>query len=224
MTMQWYNENEGRAYPLSELATLVDINGVTLPNDILVDLCVLVPPIHQNVYVSSIRITPALVSIGISSDVSGLLVGTFTRDSVRPYAAYALTALVDNVSGHVTFGEHRSVITEDYRFASVAASGLATRAVHVVDTLPVNKLLKLYGNPNQSIRGLVRLVAGSGLAITQDPDDSETILITLNADLAQAFASPCTEVANADACGAPPIRRINNICPDENGKIILRFE
>ena len=42
--MQWCNENEGRAYPVAETAGRVSDSGQPLPDDILVDLGILVAP------------------------------------------------------------------------------------------------------------------------------------------------------------------------------------
>ena len=42
--IQWCNENEGRAYPIAEGASQVDVRGNRLPTDILADACIMVPP------------------------------------------------------------------------------------------------------------------------------------------------------------------------------------
>ena len=56
----WCNENEGRAYPISETATQIDVYGNMLPTNILADMCVAIPPEYADVYVAAVSVTPAL--------------------------------------------------------------------------------------------------------------------------------------------------------------------
>jgi hypothetical protein len=215
----WYNENEGRAYPIREDATRISTNGDMLPNDIVADLCISVPPEHGDAFIGSIRITPTIVSISVRSTLSGLLLGTFNRNSLQPFRTYALTPVISDVSGRVVFGTHRAVTTEDYRFTTAAQTGLEQRAVKLVETLPVHRLLRYGGNTATYADGLVRLVAGNGIEFDKDLVNNK-IIVKLAVDSQSVFVSPCTTAA----CGVPPIRRIAGVCPDANGRITLRFE
>jgi len=222
--IQWYNENEGRAYPLQEVATKVSDGGHQLPDDIIVDMGLMVPPTYEDTYVSSVRVTSSVVTVGISSSASGLMVGTYLRSAVRPHAAYPLTGLVNNVSGWIVFGNHRAVGTEDYRFSGPEQSGVAARALRIIDEIPVTYFVKLGGRADQIADRLVRMTAGGGLTIERDESDPQKIVIQLSPELRQAFLGPCNELSTADICGVPPMRRINGVCPDEDGRITLRFE
>jgi hypothetical protein len=215
----WYNENEGRAYPIREDATLTSTNGDILPSDILADLCIAVPPEHSDAFIGSVRITPSIVSISIRSTLSGLLLGTFNRNDLRPFSSYALTPVIPDVSGRVVFGTHRSVTTEDYRFTAAAQTGLEQRAVKIIEALPVHRLLRYGGSTASYADGLVRLVAGNGIEFDKDLVNNK-IIVKLTAGSQAIFVSPCT----AEPCGVQPVRRIAGVCPDENGRITLRFE
>ena len=104
--IQWYNDNEGRSYPLAEAATGATDTDVQLPMDIIADMGLLVPPSYGNVYLSSLYVSDTLVTLGIRSTSTGLLVGTYSRSAVVPYTAYALTAIADDVSGWAPAGVH----------------------------------------------------------------------------------------------------------------------
>jgi len=222
--IQWYNENGGRAYPLAEQSTQVSNAGRSLPDDILVDFGLMVPPGYTDVYLSSIKVTPTLITLGISSPTSGLFVGTYAASAVEPYTAYPLTGLVDNVSGWVVFGNHNTVVSDDYRFASATQSGIEARALRVVDVLPVSKLLRLGGNPTQLVEQLVQLVGGQGVVVEIDSVDDQKIIVKLDPDMEHLFVGPCNEVSRTEVCGVPPMTSLNGVCPDATGKITIRFE
>ena len=222
--IQWYNENEGRAYPLSEMASHVADNGAILPDDVIVDLGLTVDPRYTDVRVSSVRITPRLVTVGISSASAGLLVGTFVRDAVQPYTAYALTGVVDNVSGWVVFGTHRAVTTEDYRFATPAQSAIEVRAIRNIEALPVSGICKAGGNPEAVLRGVVRLRGGAGVTVVKDPFEPQAVLVSLTPDIIHNIISPCNFPATRNICKNAPIRTINGVPCDSDGNLTVRFE
>lgn len=220
--MQWYNENEGRNYPVAENVTHKDNSGLLLPTDIVVDVSVIVPPECSDVYFSSIRITPTIVSVALCSSLSGLMVGTYARSQVQPHMAYPLTPVIPDVSGWIVFGTHRSVVTEDYRFSGFAQSGLESKAVHVIPHLPVRRFLRVAGSSSNYADDIVELVAGNGVDISKDPD-SNTVIIKLTPDQQALFVGPCKTAVSSSSCGATPIKKIDGVCPDANGRITLRF-
>jgi len=220
--IQGYNENEGRSYPVSEMATKVDDAGKLLPDDILVDMGLMIDPAHTDVYLSSLRITPKFVTLGISSSVSGLLVGTYAITDVQAYKAYPLTAVVDNVSGWVVFGEHKATTTETYAFSIPTQSRIELRAVKQIEALPVTSLSKLYGS-DVKLQGIVKLRGGSGITLTKDPIYSNRIRVNLDTAVGHNLVSPCNTPASRKLCGNTPFRTINGVPADEYGKITVRF-
>ncbi len=219
--IQWYNENAGRAYPVSETATRVDDAGKLLPDDILVDMGLMIDPTYTDVYLSSLRVTSQYVTLGISSPVSGLLVGTYLRDTLNPYKAYALTSAVDNVSGWVVFGDHVVTTPETYLFATPEQSRLELRVIRSVDALPVKSISKLYGN--DKLTGIVKLHNGSGITLTRDPIYTNRIRVNLDTATGHNLVSPCNTPASRQLCKNTPFRTINGVPADANGKITLRF-
>lgn len=222
--IQWYNENEGRAYPLSEHATGVSRSGRRLPEDILVDMNVMVPPAHAAVYVRALRITNTIITVGLCSELSGLLVGTYARSQVTPNVAYPLTPLVPDVSGWVVFGNHLFQGLEDYRFGGVEASGLEQRAIRVVDALPVKKFVRFDGRMDKYADRIVRIQAGNSILVEQDSIDPQRVIVKLKPDMQSKFMGPCNDPATGDSCGVPPMRQIAGVCPDADGTITIRFE
>lgn len=222
--INWCNENEGRGYPIAEHTTRVSDSGQTLPNDILADLGILVPVDYAGLRVSTVYLSAYLVSVSISADAGGLLTGTFQRNTTRPYTAYALTPLIDDVSGWVVFGNHQFTVPEHYRFATAAQAAIETRCVRVIPPPGVKRFQRIGNAATVYAANLVKLTGGPQFVIEQDSDNAQNIIVRLGNDVKDRFTEPCTRPASSDACGVPPVRRLNNVQADENGVITLRFE
>lgn len=224
--IQWLNENENRAYPVAEYATQLDDQGRLLPTDIIADVGLMLPPSHQEVHFTSIRITEQSVVVGLASPLSGLFIGTFNRAALTPYTAYPLTPLLSDISGWIVFGHHIASGIEDYRFAQPLASRVEMRAVRMIDEIPVKKFIKFGGSDVIAADKIVTFQGGSGVVFELDPDDptGHTILVSLDDEHKYSFVSPCLAWASRDICGAVPMRSFNGVCPDDDGRIELRFE
>lgn len=221
-TVQWYNTNEGRAYPLNEYSTQQSADGSHLDREILVDAGIMVPPEYKDIYLSSVRITAAIVTISFSSATTGLLVCTLPRSSVRPYVAYPLTGLVSNISGWVVFGSFSG--TCDLRFNNAEQSGLEQRAVHIVNTIPVTGVKKYRGS-ELTLDKVIKLKAGPHIELLHSEYYPQKLTVRLRSTSKHMFTSPCSGIVNdKDRCWLTPIRSINGVCADSNGVITLRFE
>jgi len=222
--IQWFNENEGRKYPLSETASGVDDTGQIVPSDILVDAGIMVPSDYADVRLHSLVVTTDIITLALTSATSALMVGTFARSAVEPYKAYPLTPVVNNVSGWVVFGTHRTVVEERYKFSTAAQAQLEQRAVRVVDNLAVTLCRKFGGQASRTVGKVVTLNAGVGITIQQDTVDPQKIVIGLKESVASSFISPCDNPANEDRCGVAPLKSILGVCADVNGRVTLRLE
>jgi hypothetical protein len=221
---QWYNENEGRKFPLAELATCASDTHEQLPNDVLADMGLLLPPAYEDAYVGSLCVTDTLVSLGIQTDSTGLLVGTWNRNDLVAYTAYPLTGLVDDVSGWIVFGNHLLRGRNIYRFSSATQSRISERAIRRVHPIPVKHFQLFEGRTDLYADRVVRFVGRGGIIVEAHESDPQTVVVRLSPDLWTQYLGPCNEVADDEACDVPPLRGFNGVCPDENGRITLRFE
>jgi hypothetical protein len=222
--IQWLNDNEGRAYPVAETATQLDNRGTGLPMDLVVDLCLMLPPEHQQAYISSLRVTEQAILIGISSPASGLFIGTYRRSDMSPYTAHPLTPLLPNITGWVSFGNYIPSGVTDLRFDGPEQSQVEARAIRLVDPLPIKRFIK-FGSPGQAgADQIVTFRGAGGIVFEVDPENGQNVICRLDEDYKEQYIGPCNSWAHRDICGAPPLRSFNGVCPDENGRITLRFE
>ena len=165
--IQWYNANAGRSYPLQEDVTQKSDDGLVLPTNLIVDLGLLVPSDYPAVYLSSVYITPRLLSVGFNANGQGLLAGTYLRAEIQPYKAYPLTSVSDNTSGWIVFGDYTTSNVEHRRFSGVAQSAIDHHAIRFIDPPPVTKILQ-YGadwDDPQTAEGLIQLKGSGGLMV-----------------------------------------------------------
>jgi len=224
--IQWYNENEGRSYPLAEAATKLTDNGQLLPNDIIVDMGLMLRPDYPTAYLSYLRITSHIVTVGVCYGARRcLFLGTYARSSIIAYKAYPLipSMIVDDISGWIAFGSHTATSIENYAFSSMTQSAIERRAITIIDRVPVSRLTRYNGTIDQWVNKTVRLVAGSGVSIRLDPLNSQRILIGMTDDLANAMCNKCNQGANESSCGTAPMRCIDGVCPDANGLLTIEF-
>lgn len=223
---EWCNANEGRAYPLSDSATRVANNGLSLPDDIVVDLGITVPPEYQDVYCTTVRVTPDVFSICLASAASPLLLGTYAASGYTPFTVVALTPLVPDVAGWVVFGGHRRMLNELYVFSGVQQSGIVSRAIRVVDRVPVRRFYKYgqrNGNNGSYLDKIVRITGSGLLSITRDTTNGQQLNVELSKDQAPDFLGPCDHYADAGECRATPVTNINGVKPNSSGAITFRF-
>lgn len=249
---EWQNRNENRNYPLHDSASKQAADEGRLPDDILCDAHIMVPrSAGRYVFVSSVALSPALVSITFlatdtdpfdnapsSSSSSGetfvpLATLTLARP-VEPYRNYAIEAMYPGVGGWVSFGNginERTSLT--LRFEDPAATALVSRAARWYDDLPVLSLGRL--DQLTELTGLMLLRGETGLvkvrkAIRQVAGvKREVVAIGLDLDAAvdptallHRFAGPCGDRPEEGTCPSQAIATINGVQPDCNGNLRIR--
>jgi len=222
--IQWCNENVGRAYPLAETASRKDDSGNVMPDNILLDMCLLVPPIYASCQLSSMRVTNNIISFSITTGGSGMFVFTSGWTNLQTGSAYPLSPVIEDVSGWVVLNQFEPSMVGYWRFTSSGQSEIETRALRIVDSLPIRSIVRKDMDPMLYMGGVIKLQSGSGVQIVQDSINPQKILVRLTADAKMAMLGGCNNPADAKICGVPPLRSINGVCPDEDGKLTIRFE
>jgi hypothetical protein len=218
--IEWMNENENRNYPIKEDLPAISVTGDKLPSGILADMAITIEGSRTDeVFISSVTLTPTLVSVAVGDGDSLLLLASITN--VETHKVYRLEPQAANVSGFVAFG-YRAIVEspEAYEFEGVAQTGLSSKAIRAMEVPPVTSLGKA-GSAVEPLTGDIRLIAGSKIYIKRSGD---TIQIGLQERYRHQFVGPCDRLAEFITCGRPPIRTINGVGPDGSGKITIEVE
>jgi hypothetical protein len=217
----WYNENEGRAYPLREGSARVDVLGRPLPDDIIADASIVVPnELEDDVFLTTVSLSPLLVTLVIGTQTQGLLVGTYPKP-LDLYKPLPLDPITDDVSGFVVLGHGSEAYQGIYSFSDPVATPFAVKALHTFDALPIPFFGKL-GAPAQ-IRGVIEIQVNDNVQVRYD-DGTNTVYFSLTESVRDSFVGPCARGDSISGCGVPPVRTINGVTADADGTIILEVE
>lgn len=244
----WLSGNESRKYPLHDLATKQGASGATLPDDILVDMQLLVPEsAGRYVFVSSLSATAGLVSLtllatdldptteGASSSVPfvPLAAITVTRP-ITLYRNYAVSALYPGVAGWVAFGTGvNEQLNTFFTFEQAIDGLLAPKAARGYQDYPVQSIGKI--DRTVTLTGLVALQGSAEIEVekgvrTIDGRRREVITVGLALGdtpkpVLRKFAGDCGGRPDDRTCPeGRPIRLINGVTPDCDGNIDIVFE
>lgn len=219
--MDWFNQNELRRYPLREDSAAVPESGEFPPDGLICDLAAVIPA-DYSLCLRQFSITGLMVSVSFADATTGagLLVGTWARP-LTPYQAYTLTPLVAGTSGFIVFGlDIVDRTTCSGLFPVTDPLLIDQRAVLTAESGKVEEVSVL-GPSSTSLSGLVKLVAGDNIILSAD---GQTINVGLKAAVRQELVGPCDRHGAFDVCGAPPVRTINGVPADSEGKIIIEVQ
>jgi hypothetical protein len=170
----WYNQNEGRAYPVDDAATCDDDRGRRLPPDLLADLNLRWPAtLGRYAFVAAVANTPALVTLTVQAAdapdaASGFvpLAVVSVRKPVQPGRMVALRPQAPGVAGWVVFGSGVDGEAYSGRFSTPAQSRLTARAARAYRPLPVTSVQAR--NAADRLTGVVTLKASEPLTVAKE--------------------------------------------------------
>ena len=218
--MDWFNQNELRRYPFREDSGAVPVAGEFPPDGLVCDLAMTAPVAYRDtVYLRQLTVTEHMIgiSLAVAGSNTGLLVGTFARPVV-PYRAYPLTPVSAGSSGFVVFGTLAVDISDLICIFSASDPLLVDeRAVLPLESALVTKISK-YGGDSTILTGLIKIILGDNVMVSAS---GSTISIGLTPGARSELVGPCDQAGAFDGCGGVPMRSINGVPGDANGKITL---
>lgn len=226
--LEWLNRNALRAFPLRDQARASSISDWALPTELLVDAFITVPADSVGIYLSSVCLTPRLLTVAFSIAETGVTVATATavRGVTSPWERVHVQPAQDGVGGYVAFGPvltHWPDELGHHRFDP--SNLLVERAILPIGDFPITSLKARLATA--ALTGQVEL-RGSGsmqIAVTSGTDDDDEPLTYLTFSLARPedFAPICRPPVHPLLCNRLPILSINGVVPDENGDLVVEF-
>lgn len=233
---QFENMNALRAYPFSEGSSLVDRSGKKLPDDLVVDVHLVVPNLGarsdssessgRDVALPEVRLVSAhisrnMVSVCFRSEAEGhvsALSATVSSGNFRPYFPYRLekVAGASDIGGVVSFG---NVEFGDFPETFFLDGAFVHPCCVSVMRPPA---LRRIVDPRSGdyVSGDVEIVFSGHVSASSE---GGAFRLSLEPGSADELASECVRESGGNACGATPIRSINGIRPDDDGNIVLWF-
>jgi len=214
---EWQNENVLRAYPVADDAPAASL----VPAWLIADLRVTCSDEYDVVYLSSVYVSPTLLSVGISglrgtNPPVGLLTKTVTRDELEPFRTYSMDSLSPAASGAISFGEVpawaepvKLSFTPDAH--GNVPSTIVQSAIVRVKTPGVTKIVDPYHGTEAT--GIVDLSGNSEFRTSLHPSIPNTIVVTLSDMYRDLTTSVCDAVPSFGTCGETPVKSINGVTP-----------
>jgi len=209
----WLADNSVRKYPLDDLASGVAGDGRELPLDFITDLKLSIENRITLPYISGLFVNANLISITISGQAGPLLLGTFYRPTLEAYVPYQLSEVTGSrAAGTIIFGPG-ALTSSIGNYLFDTDSGALSPHSYILRGAEYVKSIRSESS-QEAVTGeaAVRGVNGATAAIT-----GSTLAIGLSD---QALADLGVSVG----CNAPAITSINNVVPDSQGRIFLRFK
>lgn len=252
--IEFVNSNQNRAYPLDDRATQVADNGMSLPENFLID-CHIWWPLQTGsrirLMLSSITVTSSLVTATFSATDGTIMLpagGPFNsgptqfdipvasiaaRLPVIPGRPQAVNGLISGVGGWVSFGEGVNSSAEaNLKFTLQTQSLLVADAAVEYSPASVTNLGKL--NDNNLLHGLVKLEAGSDINIVKatriiNGVSKEAAVISLDRnfvtlDRMKKYIGPCLGSPEGGTCSEQPIFEIAGVPPSCLGNITINVQ
>ena len=212
LSPEWQNENALRSYPLADDAPAAAV----IPTWLIADLHITCADVYDTVYISSVYISPTLLSVGVSGCAGanqpvGLLTKTVTRDELEPFRAYGMDRISDTASGTVTFGEVPADAYPLKRTFTPAEAPLVQSAIVRTETPGITKIVDPYHGTEAT--GIIDLSGNSEFRTAVDTNDQHTIVITLSDLYRDLTTSVCDAVPAFETCCATPVKSINGVTP-----------
>lgn len=224
----FYDLNASRGYPLDDRATKVSDSGLTLPDGLIVDLCLRFPAsLGQYAFLSAINFSSGTVSCVInvseSLDQPGIpVVGLSVKGAAVESKPYQLTPLLAGVGGWIVFG-----VGDAYsgKFTLPSQSLLLAKTARGYAPKPVTSIAK--ENVTKLLADIVQLVPGRDMDVVIQPRlidgqlrDAVVLRLASSGSL-KKYTGPCGGRPESGTCDSPPIERLGDATPDVAGNITM---
>lgn len=209
--LDFLNKNAYRKYPLRATASLVDSNGVAIPNGLLTSMQISTDLSNSQLYIGQIYINDTYLSIVIMNYSSGTTVGYFNGTITGDFQSYTLSTIDNITTGSMTVGTMLDIsnMPNGMHFFDKDAGRLEDSIISCYIPPAISSLeigtSKLVGNITFS---------GSNVTITALNDIIDLAVINKLKVLSVSEKSGAN-----NTCDLPTITSINSVTPDINGNI-----
>lgn len=220
------NKNMNRKYPIrSDMPCLCE-DGSYLPQELITSMQLTTDYTNRELYISKVFTAAGYISVTISSNASGLVLGCFSAAVKSNFETIPLTpsTLQYNISGSMTIGTLKSLETyqgarnltfsnariEDsliFIFTPPGITNISKKLPDIVD-LEVFPIIS-----EQALTGHITLL-GDNVAISE-----QTPNITLSVINTASIKSLTDIGGKVNNCSTPIITHLNTVTPDVNGNI-----
>ena len=226
--LEWLNLNAGRAYPLREDSSLLDITRVVkLTNELVVDFVAVVPEsLGNDLYISRILYADPTLTIIISQTGEVVTSITVTVGTHQKNTAYRFSGQggYADMRGAITIGDLEVALQNfpqgvfDFNYEATAFEASVIRPeIRGVDSI---KVRSADGNLSDPLTGIVELMEGVNIKLTvlQEATATDPAVVRIDS-VATDLEEDC--VCSDEHLRPDPLRLLNGVAGDDTGNITL---
>jgi len=170
----WYNQNEGRSYPVDDSASAVADDAARLPPDIITDMNLRWPStLGNHAFLAAVSNTDALVTVTVQAATSPDDTTSFTplavvsvRKPIVEGRMYPVQPQAPGVGGWIVFGSGIAGRTYRGRFSTPRQAILTPRAARPYRPLPVTSVQAQ--NAADKLTGVITLSVTEPLTLAKE--------------------------------------------------------
>lgn len=237
-SIEWYNSNEGRKFPLIDTCSAVSVTGEQLPSDLLVDMNISIPdPTVSYVYVSSVVVSEAIVSVTLGyvrgNGTYPLAAISVDRSESSVHRNLRLEPYVDGVVGWIVLGAGITNRIGNWRFSSPTSTQIVSRCLHKFSPIGVTSLR--VDGAEEKLTGTVEFMSSDPqiLRVYRDRRSingtmRDCIIFGLNTlnesvDTLSRYVGKCFKSPDSETCARDSMYSINHATPNCNGVVFLNI-
>lgn len=212
-TIQWENENSGTAYPFED-----DTLPAGFPTDLVVDACICIPTsIPLRPALSCVHTGPSFVSATVTLDGKVALFVSVAKSKFVPFSPVLMESSMYGVSGMITFGNvmFDRIMTERGNY--VFSESAVVRPI-------IGRLYRFKDSEtNETAKGYVGFELQDGVSVSlREANNVSLLSFSTSDDIRKEVLTPCakSDITNRSP---EPIRSINGVKPDKDGRIAIVF-
>lgn len=214
--VQWENGNSFSRFPFADDCPLPE----GFPLEAIVDTCVVSPrtidgPDEKPIVLGCLYIGPAIASVMFYAGDTPILAARVLRSTFEPFSPVRMESLVPGYSGSLSFGDMEFGQPRMYRCRIPLADSVVLH--------PVVGRLHSFIDPSRgtTATGDVGLdIPASVTASLVEEGHQSTVRLVLSDEGRAELASECQ---GEDTARPVPIKTINGLAPDKDGRIAIVF-
>lgn len=208
VALSYSNKNQYRSYPLKQESSFCSLDGITLPQDFIVDCSITTTYGRHKIYIKQISRHENILDVAIADTLNDVVLGVFSGEVLENFTTLNLVPLEKYVSGQMTIGSVNSMIEIDkiLNFSS-GATELEESTIFCYLVPAVHSISDQFKNK------LTGHVAFGNLVNLTKTTDNSTSTTKLTASYPETVVNKADKSSRLGNCQNPVIKNINGITP-----------
>ena len=212
IALPFNNKNQFRKFPLKQTATLLSLEGLQIPDDLIVNASITTVYSKHRIHIKQIFSKGALLRVTIASyqenENTDVTLGVFSGIVTENFTTIKLTPFVRNVSGNITIGSVESLKNIEGVFNFTNSTASFEESTLFCYTPPAVSSIR--DRRNKELRGIVNFGVLTNISKTTSNTLKTSKFTALTPESVFNLSDTSSSLGN---CPCTIIQKINGISP-----------